>query len=123
MKILKKLIRSLYKRLWKEEYSKIKNLHKIDKLENLSFLNYWVDYLQNNDINKEIEILLQNTDKKSQETVNIIIKRIKLFISCYGNKDIVYVNVNDIYTEEEKLNQKVASQKYPKIGSPNLSPN
>ena len=106
MKILKKLIRSLYKRLWKEEYSKIKNLHKIDKLENLSFLNYWIDYLQNNDINKEIEILLQNTDKKSQETVNIIIKRIKLLISCYENKDIVYVNVNDIYTEEEKLNQK-----------------
>ena len=106
MKLFKKLVRSLYKRLWRDEWNELKTFIKPSSEINFNLIFPWVEYHKINNIKEKYEILTKGLAPEDTESVNLFLERIKLLTDCYGKEDLLYLNRNKIYTQEEKLKQK-----------------
>ena len=110
MKLFKKFIRSLYKRLWAEEWKEKQNVYKVSDILPYNMNKQWFDFFKNNNMEEKTALLTKNLDPQSISEVKTFIDRIKICTSCCENKDVFYINTNAVFTEEEKLERKKAEK-------------
>ncbi len=106
MKLFKKLVRSLYKRLWKDEWNEKRYIYQASRLCSEYISKQWHVFFNNNDFSLKTDLLTKNLDPQSIKEVKTILERMKLFTFCNEYPDKLYINVDTLYTEEEKQEQK-----------------
>lgn len=106
MKCIKNLVRSLYKRMWKQEWEdfhkEIILPRKLSGFIPISNVKQWSDYYQQNDIPRKLEKLLIGIDAEGQETVNNVLRRHQFFMNSYNEFDSYYFEPENWLTEKEK---------------------
>ena len=112
MKLFKNMVRSLYKRLWKDEWEKLNKIKCFRKASSYEIdLKQWIDYEQTNDIEEKYNLLKRDLGKKDIDDINLLRQRIELCTNCYVKEYPYYINLDEIYTEEEKI-KKEETKKY-----------
>ena len=106
MKLLKKIIRHFYKKLWKEEfYDKLRTIPIYD-CYNKGFEYIWKEYFLNNNIKERTIQLCQNLSIEEQEFIKTIIFRHELFSNSIKFEDKYFINIDSLYTAKETQEQK-----------------
>ncbi len=106
MKLFKNLVRSLYKRLWREEFLQNKLKYKVSLLNPLLEQN-WIGYYKNNNKEEKYNNLIKGLDKNDIALIDLILKRHKLYKSILGYENLIYINPDDFLTEKEKEEGKI----------------
>lgn len=109
MKLFKNIVRSLYKRLWREEFLQNKLKYKVSLLNPLLEQN-WIGYYNNNNTEEKYNNLTKGLDKNDIALIDLILKRHKLYKSILGYENLIYINPDDFLTEKEKEEGKNINQ-------------
>jgi FkbM family methyltransferase len=114
MKHIKRLVKSLYKKMWPEEFKKVR-LARLSDYVPKSYVEQWQKYYADHDVNLKRTRLLLNIDSSGQAVADAFLRYQTFFVSSLKEADNCYFAPEDFLTAQQKAEcEKIDFHKYKK---------